>query len=85
MTVQRQELQKALERTRERASEVAGLASGVSDPEWEVKVLLRISDVLDRCGDHGDAVELQSRAMRLMYGPHVAGDITEAPPLRRKL
>ena len=40
----------------------------VSDPQWEIKVLLRISDVLDRCGDHDDAVELQSRAMRLMYG-----------------
>ena len=58
----------ALERTRDRAFETTGLASGVSDPEWEIKVLLRISDVLDRCGDHDDAVELQSRAMRLMYG-----------------
>jgi hypothetical protein len=62
----------ALERTRDRAFETTGMASGVSDPEWEIKVLLRISDVLDRCGDHDDAVELQSRAMRLMYGPHVA-------------
>ena len=69
----------ARERTRDRAFEVAGLAGHVADPEWEIKVLLRISDVLDRCGDHGDAVELQSRAMRLMYGPHAAGDAAETP------
>jgi len=58
----------ALERTRDRAFEAAELASRVTDPQWEIKVLLRVSDVLDRCGDHDDAVELQSRAMRLMYG-----------------
>jgi hypothetical protein len=58
----------ALERTRDWAFEASGLAGHVADPEWEIKVLLRISDVLDRCGDHDDAVELQSRAMRLMYG-----------------
>lgn len=60
----------ARERTRDRVFEVVGMAGHVADPQWEIKVLLRISDVLDRCGDHGDAVELQSRAMRLMYGPH---------------
>lgn len=65
------------ERTRDRAFEVAGLAGHVADPAWEIKVLLRISDVLDRCGDHDDAVELQSRAMRLMYGPHLAIDGSE--------
>jgi len=64
----------ARERARDRVFEVARLAGRVADPEWEIKVLLRISDVLDRCGDHDDAVELQSRAMRLMYGPHAAGD-----------
>ncbi len=65
----------ARERTRDRAFEIAGLASRVADPQWEIKVLLRISDVLDRCGDHDDAVQLQSRAMRLMYGPHAGGDV----------
>lgn len=60
----------ALERTRDCAFEAASLAAHVADPAWEIKVLLRISDVLDRCGDHDDAVELQSRAMRLMYGAH---------------
>ena len=43
-------------------------ARSVADPQWEITVLLRVSDVLDRCGDHDDAVALQSRAMRLMYG-----------------
>ena len=35
-------------------------------PHWEIKVLLRASDVLDRCGDHDDAITLQTRAMELM-------------------
>jgi hypothetical protein len=67
----------ALERTRDRVFEISGLAGHVADPQWEIKVLLRISDVLDRCGDHDDAVQLQSRAMRLMYGPHI--DSTAVP------
>jgi len=29
-------------------------------------VLLRASDVLDRCGDHDDAITMQTRAMTLM-------------------
>ena len=64
-----------LERTRDSAFEATTLAAHVADPQWEIKVLLRISDVLDRCGDHDDAVELQSRAMELMYGPHVEADL----------
>ena len=63
----------ALERTRDWAFEATGLATHVADPQWEIKVLLRISDVLDRCGDHDDAVQLQSRAIRLMYSTHVDG------------
>jgi tetratricopeptide (TPR) repeat protein len=62
----------AIERTRDRVLEITDLAGQVSDPQWEIKVLLRISDVLDRCGDHDDAVELQARAMRLIYGAHTA-------------
>ncbi|MGL6109367.1 MAG: hypothetical protein ACRC2B_04630 [Rubrivivax sp.] len=69
----------ALERTRERAFEITGLAGGVSDPQWEIKVLLRISDVLDRCGDHDDAIDLQARAMQLMYGPHAGPDLVASP------
>ena len=58
----------SLERTRDWAFQASGLAGHVADPQWEITVLLRVSDVLDRCGDHDDAVQLQSRAMRLMYG-----------------
>lgn len=64
----------ALERTRDRAFEAVALAAHVADAQWEIKVLLRISDVLDRCGDHDDAVQLQSRAMRMMYGAHACLD-----------
>ena len=46
----------------------AAVAGQVADPEWEASVLLRISDVLDRCGDHDDAAQLQVRALRLMSG-----------------
>ncbi|MEO7852468.1 MAG: hypothetical protein ABIR94_09490 [Rubrivivax sp.] len=60
----------ALERTRDRAFEASAMAAHVADPQWEIKVLLRISDVLDRCGDHDDAVQLQARALRLIYGAH---------------
>ena len=69
----------ALERTRDWAFEATSMAVHVTDPQWEIKVLLRISDVLDRCGDHDDAVELQSRAMRLMYGTHTSTDTVPAP------
>ena len=48
--------------------EASTLAGRVADPSWEVQVLLRISDVLDRCGDRDDAVQLQTRALRLMSG-----------------
>jgi tetratricopeptide (TPR) repeat protein len=58
----------ARERAREYAFEASALASRVADAGWEVKVLLRISDMHDRCGDHDDAVLLQSRALRLMAG-----------------
>ena len=70
----------ALERTRDAVFEAAGQAGSVADPAWEIKVLLRISDVLDRCGDHDDAVELQSRAMRLMYGESPAWQALESAP-----
>lgn len=56
----------ARERARDHAFEAARLASLTTDPNWEVRVLLRASDVLDRCGDHDDAVQLQQRALVLM-------------------
>ncbi len=59
----------ARERARDHAFEAATLAGHVADRNWEVKVLLRVSDVLDCCGDRDDAVQLQVRALRLMAGP----------------
>lgn len=56
------------ERVRDRAFDAGALAARVADAEWEVKVLLRVSDVLNRLGDHEDAAALQSRALRLMAG-----------------
>lgn len=51
---------------RDQALEAARLAGRTTDPHWEIRVLLRASDVLDRCGDHDDAVQLQHRALVLM-------------------
>jgi hypothetical protein len=76
----------AMERARDHAFEAAALARQASDAHWEVKVLLRVSDVLDRCGDHDDAISLQTRALTLMS--HEAsgfGDLAAEPgaqPLR---
>lgn len=60
----------SVQHTRDRASghalQAASLAGHTTDVYWEVKVLLRASDVLDRCGAHGDAVHLQHRALLLM-------------------
>jgi hypothetical protein len=56
----------ARSQARDRAIEVSRLAGSTADPHWEVRVLLRASDVLDRCGDHDDAVHIQHRAMELM-------------------
>ena len=63
----------ARERARDHAFEAATRAGGVADPGWEAAVLLRISDVLDRCGDHDDAALLQTRALRLMSGRLATG------------
>lgn len=57
---------RARDRARDHAFEAARLAGQATDPHWEVKLLLRTSDVLDRCGDHDDAVLMQQRALELM-------------------
>lgn len=59
----------ARENARDHIFEATGLATRVADPRWEVKVLLHLSDVLDRFGDRDDAVHLQTRALRLMQLP----------------
>ena len=56
----------ARERLHDHAAEAARQAGHVSDPAWEVKVLLRVSDVLDSLGDHAEALALQARALELM-------------------
>ena len=73
----------ARERARDHAFEASTLAGRVADPDWECTVLLRISDVLDRCGDRDDAVQLQARALRLLGGNADAADETMVPGLGR--
>jgi hypothetical protein len=63
----------AHERAREHAFEATINAGRTADAGREAHVLLRISDVLDRCGDRDDAVQLQTRALRLMSGGVSAG------------
>jgi hypothetical protein len=72
-------------RARTVAVEASALASRVADAGWELKVLLRISDMHDRCGDHDDAVLLQTRALRLMAGKskHLPVDASLLPGLGR--
>jgi hypothetical protein len=70
----------ARERARDRAFHAARLASEVADPRWEVRVLLRASQVLEQCGDHEDAVRLQSRALRRQAGGgRSAADAAQLP------
>ena len=44
----------------------SALAPNVADPGWEIKVLLRASDVLESCGQRVEAIELQIRAVQLL-------------------
>lgn len=73
----------ARDRARDQAFEAARLAGLATDPNWEIRVLLRASDVLDRCGDHDDSALLQQRALVLMgMGQAVlpADDPLRSPP-----
>jgi tetratricopeptide (TPR) repeat protein len=72
----------ARERVRDHAFEAGSLACRVADADWEVKILLRVSDFLNRLGDHEDASQLQSRALRLMAGAP-ALNAAEMPGLGR--
>lgn len=56
----------ARDRARDHAFEAASLARRATDPNWELRLVLRASDVLERCGDHDDAMQLQQRALQLM-------------------
>jgi hypothetical protein len=55
------------EAARDFAFDAAQLACKAADAHWEVQVLLRVSEALDRCGDHGDAIALQCRALNLLF------------------
>lgn len=48
--------------------DAAALAGSVSDPIVEARALLRIGDVLERCGDRTRAALLETRALQLMSG-----------------
>lgn len=72
----------ARERARDHAFEASQLAARVADRAWEVQVLLRVSDALNRLGDHDDATGLQTRALRLINGSQ-ALDVAELPGLGR--
>jgi hypothetical protein len=56
----------AREFARDMAFEAARVGAHSTDPHWEIKILLRASDVLDCCGDHDDAITMQTRAMTLI-------------------
>ena len=78
-------LQSARERCRDLALEAARLAPLTTDPHWEVRVLLRASDVLDRCGDHDDAVLLQAQALALIGLQIADAEIDTDPALMATL
>jgi len=59
------------ERAREQAEEAARLARRTADPSWELAVLMRASDVLDRLGEHGQAIALHCRALSLIAQDHL--------------
>ncbi|MCC6247640.1 MAG: hypothetical protein IT499_07760 [Rubrivivax sp.] len=68
----------ARERARDHAFEASQLAGRVSDPACEAHLLLRASAVLERCGDHADAAQMQRRALDLLGGatPREAAQVT---------
>jgi len=51
---------------RDHGFEAARRALHAADSEWEIGVLLRVSELFDRLGDHDDAIALQCRAAGLM-------------------
>ena len=68
-------------RARELAEEVARMARHAADPGWELSVLMRASDVLDRVGEHGQAIALHCRALSLITQDHLNDPQTRPMPL----
>jgi hypothetical protein len=58
----------ACHRARSHSVEAARMARDASDAQWEINVLLRACDVLERCGAREDALALQFRALGLISG-----------------
>lgn len=74
---------RARRRARELAFEATRRTAHVADAAWEVQVLLHLSTVLERLGDHGEAVTLQARADGLARGTAVRPDPSVLPGLGR--
>lgn len=73
----------ARDEAREHAREACTLAARVADGKWEIRVLLRVSEVLDRFGDRATVVALQTRALQLMNDcPPARFDLANAPTPR---
>jgi len=70
------------ELARDHGFEATQLARHAADPEWEMAVLLRVSEVLDRCGDHEDSIALQCRVLNLITGQQLT---TPAPPVTARM
>jgi tetratricopeptide (TPR) repeat protein len=58
----------ARERARDFAFGAAQSAANATDADWEAHALMRVSSVLERCGDRSDALSLQKRARRIFSG-----------------
>jgi hypothetical protein len=50
-----------------------------ADAQWEITVLLRLSDLFDKLGDHEDAIVLQCRAAGLMTRQAIRASEVVAP------
>ncbi|MES2958563.1 MAG: hypothetical protein V4792_10260 [Pseudomonadota bacterium] len=67
---------------RDHGFEAAHMVLHSADPQWEITVLLRVSDLFDNLGDHDDAIALQCRAAGLMTR-QASNGIDPAPRIRR--
>ena len=56
---------------RDQAQEAARLARHTADPAWELAVLMRASDMLDRLGERSQAIALHCRALNLITQDHL--------------
>lgn len=71
------------DRARDEVFDAARQAERCADPRWEVTVLLRLSDILDRFGDRDDATTLQVRALQLTAAPFYTPPVPRAEDAAR--